>query len=1230
VELVLVPGARPVDLLRKLNECQPQVVHFSSHGSPDELLLEADGGQEEAVHWPGTTTRSAQERDMTNVGRAEGEGARSSQALPHPVSRSALAEVLRACDEGELRLVVLNACDTRPHAEALTEVVDCVVSMNREITNRAAIMFAASFYGALAHGRSVQRAFDQGVARLRAEGLAEEGTPELLARARVDASRIVLVVPAPAKTVKPAVEIPFLVPFPRNAGFVGRDGDLARLHAALSGPGPVGIRPAGLTGMGGIGKTQLAVEYVHRSRGDYPDGIFWIDAAAPLAEGFARLATDPRLRWIESDRPRDEQIRVAFTELNRRPCSLLVLDNLSDPAAIAVAVLAGYTPEDLGCRLLFTTRRHDLGRFTGVEVTVLPEDPALRLLLRHPSRQAALDPSHLDHEHARAIARMLGRLPLALELAGAYLGKFSGDITLADYRSGLKADGALATLDADAEVLSEADLRRVHDRAVAATIDEQWQTLQDESAQLLLRVASLFPESAAVPIARLGLLAGLRDEARPGRLSALRRSVKRLDDACLLERLEGDKIRLHPLVREFAALQTPSAEKSGFITRCLARVVESLEDFPTLERIHEARGIDGLQEDVIAILDFWSVPSTELTIRLQSLLRLLQREAHILRRLKPGTAALLLAQQVRNRALLMGITTLRFGADRKLEAIGKPHALLRWRVSRESSALQHTLMGHDGFVTSVATKRDSRAALSGSSDGTIRVWDLTSGRELHTLIGHEGFVSSVAVSADGTLAISGSSDGTVKVWDLASGVEFRTLRAHTGWVSSVFLDDNGLLAVSVSDDQTVNVWDLTSGVKPGALRGHGGFVTALFRTLEGHLGVAGSSNGTVRIWDLTASHELLTLQNNTGSVTALCVTHDGRFILVGTRTGEIHVWDLNSGRMLRTLKGHDNWVNAVSSSTDGRLVFSGSSDLTVKVWDLEDGQNLRSFSGHTGFVTSVVATHDNRRVISGSNDGTVKVWDLTMGQELKEQPGHSSRIRSTHITPDGGVAITSSFDRTIVWELATGEALHSLRGCTASLSLVVKSSDGYLVLCPCAGNAVRVLDLESGKELLRLSGHGGPVNTMAATPDARIALSGSNDGSAKVWDLAVGRELRSLEGCNGGVKSVAVSCDGRLALVACFQGLVRVLDIESGREVRHFIARDSGLKFWAVSTDGRFACTTSFDGFVALWDLDREDVRATIVLDSEPASLVLAPDGRTVLVGGGAGNVYAMEFVGIG
>ena len=189
VELILVPGTRPVDLLRKLNENQPQVVHFSSHGNPDEIILES--GEHEAEDPGGviSSARSSDERDMVKLRPEEVEVVGFGQGEPQVVSTSALVNVLRSCDDGNLRLVVLNACSTRKQAEALTEIVDCVVSMNRTITDRAAIKFAASFYGALAFGRSVQKAFEQGVARLSAEGIAEVDTPELLVRAGVDAAQ---------------------------------------------------------------------------------------------------------------------------------------------------------------------------------------------------------------------------------------------------------------------------------------------------------------------------------------------------------------------------------------------------------------------------------------------------------------------------------------------------------------------------------------------------------------------------------------------------------------------------------------------------------------------------------------------------------------------------------------------------------------------------------------------------------------------------------------------------------------------------------------------------------------------------------------------------------------------------------------------------------------------------------------------------------------------------------
>jgi WD40 repeat protein len=1269
VELVLVPGTRPVDLLRKLNECQPQVVHFSSHGSPDEILLEAEGGQDETPDLLGTNTRSREERDMKIVGRDEAEGAGASQAPPHPVSRSSLVDVLRSCDEGNLRLVVLNACDTRRHAEALTKVVDCLVSMRREVTDRAAIKFAASFYGALAYGRSVQRAFDQGVARLRAEGIAEADTPELLVRAGVDPSRVVLVGSAPETPVPSAAEVPFLVPFPRKADFVGRDGDLMLLHASLSGPGPVGIRPAGLTGMGGIGKTQLAVEYVHRHLSDYSDGTFWIDAAGPMAEGFARLATDPRLRWAENDRPRDEQIRAAFAQLNRKPCALLVLDNLPDPAALAVPVLPGCTPEDLGCRLLFTTRRHDLGRFVGVEVTVLSEDPALQLLLRHPSRRAALDSSHPDHQHARAINRMLGRLPLALELAGAYLGKYSGDISLESYREGLRSDGLLSTLDADAAELTEADLRRVHDPAVAATIGEQWEAIGDESARLLLRVASLFPESAAVPIARLGLLVGLADEARPGRPSPLRRAVKQLDGACLVERLEDDHVRLHPLIREFAAAQTPPDQVDSFSCQCLERSAVALEHFPTLEALDSRRNVDGLQEDLVVFLELCPPSASELGARLRALLRLLQREANDLRAGISRSRPALFAQQIRNRAFSLGIGPLRSGAEQKLITLGQPHFRLRWKASRESPALIRTLTGHTDWVLVVTLTPDGHHALSGSFDGTLRLWDLATGQILRTFIGHERWVTAVAVIPDSRHALSGSADRTLRLWDLTTGELRRTFAGHDAEVSTIGVTPDGRSALSGAPDGRLRLWDLTTGQLLRTFAGHDAEVNAVAVTPDGRSGLSASSDWTLRLWDLVTGRLLRTFDGHDAEVNAVAVTPDGRDVVSGSSDCSLRVWGLETGGLRQTLAGHEGWVTAVAVTPGGQLAISGSYDRTLKVWNLATGGLRQTFAGHDHAVRAVAVAPDGHHAVSASDDQTLKLWDLTSSHLLHSTAGHDAEVSALAAALDGSHLLSASHDRTLkLWDLATGRPLGSFIAHDDRATAVAMTPDGCHAISGSDDRTLKLWDLRTGHPRRTFTGHENGVSTVAMTSDARYAISGSRDRTLRIWELETGRCVSCCTGHTRAVSSVAMTVDGRFAVSGSYDGTIRLWDFRTGQlqctfaghegwvvalavtsdgrsllsgsydrtlrlwdlatgQLRHiFAGHDAEVNALALVPDGRFALSASADRTLRLWDIEQGSCRATALLESSARAMTMTPEGRSVAVGDRVGNVHLFEI----
>jgi hypothetical protein len=169
LDLVSLWAVRPDDLLQGLLEHKPHIVHFSGHGSSTaEIILQDQDGR------------------------------------PKPVTKAALVALFRTLKDN-VRVVVLNACSTRPQAEALGESIDCVVGMNKPIGDAAAIVFAASFYRAIGFGRSVQEAFDVGKVALLLEGIPEDQTPELFVRKGVDAATLSLVVPpsTPGDDVSP-------------------------------------------------------------------------------------------------------------------------------------------------------------------------------------------------------------------------------------------------------------------------------------------------------------------------------------------------------------------------------------------------------------------------------------------------------------------------------------------------------------------------------------------------------------------------------------------------------------------------------------------------------------------------------------------------------------------------------------------------------------------------------------------------------------------------------------------------------------------------------------------------------------------------------------------------------------------------------------------------------------------------------------------------------------------
>ena len=188
--------------------------------------------------------------------------------------------------------------------------------------------------------------------------------------------------------------------------------------------------------------------------------------------------------------------------------------------------------------------------------------------------------------------------------------------------------------------------------------------------------------------------------------------------------------------------------------------------------------------------------------------------------------------------------------------------------------------GHTQSVWALAFKPNSHLLASGSSDDTVRLWDVddnTNLRHVRTLRGHTDAVRSVAWSPDGRTLASASLDGTVRLWNPNNGINFAVLRGHTERVEGVAWSPNGRILASGSHDDTVRLWDPDTHGTLRVLRGHSSNVKALAFHPNGETLASGSSN-EIRLWNPNTGAHKATFTGFNNSPNALAFSPNGQIL----------------------------------------------------------------------------------------------------------------------------------------------------------------------------------------------------------------------------------------------------------------------------------------------------------------------------------------------------------------
>ena len=514
----------------------------------------------------------------------------------------------------------------------------------------------------------------------------------------------------------------------------------------------------------------------------------------------------------------------------------------------------------------------------------------------------------------------------------------------------------------------------------------------------------------------------------------------------------------------------------------------------------------------------------------------------------------------------------------------------------------------------------------------------------------------------------GSAEGTITLWDATTGEKQLTLT------------DVGA-QIPLVDDENLRLRE--GRIRLPADRARRVLVLAF--SADSTRLASGGQDSLVRLWGTAGTEAPIVLQKHTGWINALAFSPDGRMLASGSTDKMVHLWDAITGERLATFNGHLSVVTALVFSPDGQTLASGSVDGTVRFWNTETAEVLSLFiTGHTEAVKAVSFLDDGSTLASVASGGIIMLWDVkTLERTDIWLPGQKGILSAAAFSPDGtqlanvvvrgemhfdpssGVSLTTSGagGQMVLRDTRTGRTLaihRRIKMGRPSRKRMVFSPDGKAVaLGGTRGISVwgtSITDRNVFLDILlaesvainenrnrRLPQAPMPplhdqVTALIFTPDGKKLVGGTIEGKVRMWDAKTGIALASLlegedprrgEGDNfsvsylDGISALAYSGDGDLLAVGSYQR-TRLLGQHKQIRLKEIPRGSDALVF---SPDRTVLVRAYGFGSIDLWDLTTG--AKLITLNGHTAdvnTLMFSPDGKTLVSAGGDGTILLWDW----